>query len=256
MSDTMTEEAPPNVDDDTPPDRDKDGPSPTKGKCRYCAKPYASRGSLWKHETKCALQSAVFGTPADQDKGGESEPKRTTTPRERKPRTAAPPGKRHDASGFLGGAWGTAARFVPSLPAQRAMAWQAPGAGRILDKALAGTVVDKWVLQKVGGYDDKYGPLLSLVSLPVMLVIIERQPAMLPVLAPQLRSVVKDNLAAALDAAAAERRQTEELQAKAEAAGIEWESIDPVTGERVDIVDALIQDLLGRPQEEPQVAAA
>ena len=220
----MTEEAP-----------DLEKHAPREYVCERCGKQFANRSGLWKHKPKCAVE------PADPPEQPKDTPR---TPAERKPKLApAPRGKRHDCSHLLGPLWTQLARFVPSVPAQRAMVWQAPGAGRVLDDALSGTVVDKWVLQKVSGAESKYRPAIDLVSLPVMLMMVERQPASFPVIAPMLRSAVRANLEAALDAKATEKAQDDKLKAKAEAAGLVWETIEKdQDGQdvKVDLVDRIL----------------
>ena len=241
------------VEDETPPDVSEDandGDARVTGNtCRHCGKPFAWSGSRWKHEQKCPKR------PHDEP-GDAEKPTAPATKGERKPRAPRP--RRHSAADILGGIWSQGARFVPSVPAQRAMAWQAPGAGRTLDRALAGSFVDRLVLQRVVGTKDKYAPVISLVSLPLTVMVIDQQPAMLPVLAPQLRAVIKENMIAALEAKAIEDAETAKLQAAAEAAGMEWETTDPETGEKMDIIDALIRDLLAPAEAsgEPQEATA
>ncbi len=238
----MTEEAP-----------DLEQHAPREYVCERCGKQFANRSGLWKHKPKCAVE------PADAPEQPKDTPR---TPAERKPKLApAPRGKRHDCSHLLGPLWTQLARFVPSVPAQRAMVWQAPGAGRALDDALSGTVVDKWVLQKVSGAESKYRPAIDLVSLPVMLMMVERQPASFPVIAPMLRSAVRANLEAALDAKATEKAQDDKLRAKAEAAGLVWETIEKdQDGQdvKVDLVDRILSGWFEGatvPEEEKQDAA-
>ena len=237
----MTEEAP-----------DLEQHAPREYVCERCGKQFANRSGLWKHKPKCAVE------PADAPEQPKDTPR---TPAERKPKLApAPRGKRHDCSHLLSPLWTQLARIVPSVPAQRAMVWQAPGAGRALDDALSGTVVDKWVLQKVSGAESKYRPAIDLVSLPVMLMMVERQPASFPVIAPMLRSAVRANLEAALDAKAVEKAEDDKLKAKAEAAGLVWETTEKdQDGQdvKVDLVDRILSGWFegAVPEEEKQDAA-
>lgn len=209
--------------------------------CDGCGRSFGSRFSLSAHKRACKGPGQKAKAATSDDEGDDSAT--SATPRQRKPRIPARSGKRHDCSHLLGPLWTQLARFVPSVPAQRAMVWQAPGAGRVLDDALSGTVVDKWVLQKVSGAESKYRPAIDLVSLPVMLMMVERQPASFPVIAPMLRSAVRANLEAALDAKATEKAQDDKLKAKAEAAGLVWETIEKdQDGQdvKVDLVDRIL----------------
>lgn len=174
---------------------------------------------------------------------------------ERKPRnTGAPRGPRRDASGLLGAGWGLLTNFVPSPAAQRAMAWQAPSAGRALDDALAGSFVDKALLQKVAGGTDRYKALGVVVGLPVMLALIERQPAMAGVLHQPLRAAIQEGLEASLEAAADAKRKQDRLRAKAAEVGMSME-VDDGQGGQVDLIDAILSELLHGPAE-PAPASA
>ena len=235
--------------------------------CDGCGRSFGSRFSLSAHKRTCKGPGQKAKAATSDDEGDDSATSAneraatSATPRQRKPRIPARSGKRHDCSGLLGPLWAQLARFVPSVPAQRAMVWQAPGAGRVLDNALAGSVVDKWVLQKVSGVESKYKPAVDLVTLPAALIMVEKQPALFPVLRPILASTIKANLEAALDAAAAEKADEDKLRAKAEAAGLEWEAeeVDPETGKtvKVSIVEAILRDLMAPADAfEPDAAAA
>ena len=56
-----------------------------------------------------------------------------------------------------------------------AMVWEAPAAGAILDKALAGTVIDRLILQRVSDVD-KYEDLGMLLALPLIGRIVDQDP--------------------------------------------------------------------------------
>ena len=245
MPEPEAEEAPPSA---TPPGR--------TWACSYCGKEFRAYNSMWKHRVRCRLREATgqASPPEDQAKEGE----KPTTRKERKP-TVPAPSKRHSCAHLLAPLWGQLARLAPSLPAQRAMAWQAPGAGQVLDQALAGTTVDRWVLQKVVGQESKYRPALDLLSLPVMLAVAERNPSMLPVLLPALRSLVRSNLDAVLSAKAVKKAEDSKLRAKAEAAGLEWEA--QVIDEQgnvvtVDLPDQIVAALLSGPEEPATIGGA
>lgn len=88
------------------------------------------------------------------------------------------PKKRTPVSSELGILWKLAANIVAPIspPAARAVVLEAPIAGQILDDAVAGTVIDRWLIQPFAGANDKYGPLILLISFPVAVYIADAHP--------------------------------------------------------------------------------
>jgi hypothetical protein len=155
---------------------------------------------------------------------------------------------RKDGSGICGGAWEIAAElFVPSVSpaAAVAMAWQAEAAGPVLDKAVAGTVVDKVVVQRIAGKGEDARDLGALLFLPLAMMAFERNPALAANerIRKLFRRVVRANFEAIADARIKERKQEARWQAKAIEAGIPIAVIDEA-GHEVDAIDAMVNDLL------------
>jgi len=63
--------------------------------------------------------------------------------------------------------WNVVAGFVPGR-AGGIMAWEGPAAGLLLDQALAGTFVDRQLLQPIGRAEDKWSGVSALVVLPLI----------------------------------------------------------------------------------------
>ncbi len=85
--------------------------------------------------------------------------------------------KRHSLAGTLGSAWGfLAGTFGPGRPGF-VMAWAAPAAGPVLDNAVAGTSLDRRLLQRLAGGSERWSDLGSLLVLPMVAALVEKQPA-------------------------------------------------------------------------------
>jgi hypothetical protein len=174
---------------------------------------------------------------------------KTTAPKKAPGATKAPrrpsggSGRREPASDVLGALWSGAATYlVPmvSPPAARGMAFVAPGAGDILDRAIAGTPLDNMVLQRVAGAGERLSELRDLVELPALLAFAGVRPMVLmdPTFQTALRKGVRRQLHTVVEVMRREREEEEELQRAAVALGM-VESPDD------QIIDQIIRNLLG-----------
>jgi hypothetical protein len=218
--------------------------------CPKCGRSFKNTKGLGRHVTSCK-----GATPVTPDLV--TPPKPPLTPRQKRP--ALPPGKRQDASSVLGYVYSTVANFIPSAPAQRAMQWQAPSAGRILDDAVAGTFIDKQIVQRIAGAGNKIEPVFNLLSLPIICYMIDKQPALGQMLYPVARKVMEGNLASILKQMKRDKDERLSLEAEARAVGLEWEQemTDPETGKvvKVDIIDSVLSQLF-QTAPEPEAADA
>lgn len=198
---------------------------------------------------------------------GTPKPKAEKAPapkvQEKAPAVPAPapprPKKRVSCAHLLSPLWSQLAKLVPDVPAQRAMVWQAPAAGAALDAAVAGTFIDRWALQKFVAVEGKYHGVYDLVSLPALIIAVNRQPALFPVVQPALRNAIAANMEAVLDAKVEERVSEERLKAKAEKAGYVWETEEIIDGEKVklNLIDRQLAFFFAEAQaQEPEKVAA
>ena len=205
--------------------------------CPACGREFGSQRAVAVHRLR-----GCKGKTAEKPQTAERPPKTAAV-------KAAPARRRVPCAHLLGPLWSQLARLVPDVPAQRVMVWETPAAGAALDKAVAGTVVDRWVLQKIASTESKYRGAWDLLSLPIMVAAVNRQPALFPVVRPMLREAIKANLDAALDAKIVEAADDQRLRAKAEAAGLQWETdeVDPETGRpiKVDLIDRTLAEFFG-----------
>lgn len=217
--------------------------------CPRCGRSSKTPAGHASHVRNCKATEGPDGAQAV----GPAEFKPSITPKQKKPNL--PARGRQDASSLLGFIYGTASNFMPSVPAQRAMAWQAPTAGRVLDDAVAGTFLDKQIIQKIAGASNKIEPVFNLLALPMIVMAMDRQPALGQMLYPIARRVVEGNLVAVVQQMKRETELRSSIEADARSVGLEWESevLNPETGEtvRVDIIDSILSKMFERPAEEP-----
>ena len=89
---------------------------------------------------------------------------------------------------------GMAAQLIIKVdgPTGRALQFAAPAAGDAVDELVAGTFVDKRVLQPFAGAADKWEKVGGIIAFPVLIAVISRNPALFQPLEAQLRSATVD----------------------------------------------------------------
>ncbi len=145
---------------------------------------------------------------------------------------------------MLGGAWSLMAAFVvpmASPAAARGMQFTAPISGAVLDDAVAGTPLDKLVLQRFAGTGRKIAGAKDLLTIPALLFVAEQRPAMLmtPLYQKSLRKAVRDQLGSVVIAMRKEQELEAELNQAAQDLGLKDDDPD------ADILDTIIRQLLG-----------
>lgn len=120
--------------------------------------------------------------------------------------------KRVPLDGIGTALWGLLARACgpANMPATGNMLrFQAPFAGVLVEKSIQGTIVDR-IVQPVARIHEALAPIGALLAAPALVATIERNPALLPTLAPMLEDAVVSMYAVAgpeLKKAAARREQ-------------------------------------------------
>lgn len=165
----------------------------------------------------------------------------STSPAEKRPRK-----RRVSTEGIWTTAWTGAGvalqRTGADVPVGRCMQFQAPIVGDILDEAIAGTFVDT-LLQPIAGSGKRFKKVSSVVSLPILVGLIERNPAAAPMLEPLLREVLRENLVALAASAKKVRREEEQYRKAMEDLGME-------VGD--DPIDSLLADIFSAPPGAPE----
>ena len=144
---------------------------------------------------------------------------------------------------MLGGFWSLMATFVVPLAspaAGRGMQFTAPIAGAVLDDAVAGTPLDKLVLQRFAGTGRKLAGARDLLTIPMLLLVAEQRPAMLmtPVFEKTFRKAVRDQLGSVVTT----MRKEQELEAELNQAALDLGMKDDPDA---DILDTICRQLLG-----------
>jgi hypothetical protein len=141
---------------------------------------------------------------------------------------------------------------ISSPAAGLALKLEAPLVGPAADKAVAGTVVDRMVLQRALQAKGKFDAIGPLIAFPILVGICEKQPAMRPQLYGPLRMCITPMLA---DLVKAMQKQAADNEKLAKAAA-DLSDLDPgfaaLFADGVDPVDAILGTLF--PPEEPDEA--
>lgn len=139
----------------------------------------------------------------------------------------------------------TVAGRAGDVPVAKVLGVQTPVAGQALDRALAGTMLDR-IIQPLAADADRYSELASLVSFPMVVAIYERNPS--PPLEAVLDMLIRRNLLAMADAIKVAKREAEHMaEATAELASVGMEfGSDPVSEMKAWLFGAPIA-----PQPEP-----
>jgi hypothetical protein len=144
---------------------------------------------------------------------------------------------------MLGGFWSLMGTFVVPLAspaAARGMSFTAPIAGPVLDDAVAGTPLDKLVLQKFAGTGRKLSGAKDLLTIPALLFVAEQRPAMVmtPIFNKTFRKAVRDQLGSVVIT----MRKEQELEAELNQAALDLGLKDDPDA---DILDTICRELLG-----------
>ena len=143
-------------------------------------------------------------------------------------------GRRVSAAGTLEDVWaaigGVAIRTGQHAPLGRYLMWQAPAAGEMLDDALAGTFVDRRLLQPAVKTRGRLDVVAAIVGPPAIIFAIEQNPARAAQLIPILKSTIRSSLPSLLPAMKkAQAREEKMNKAVSEMFGDDFPpGVDPV----------------------------
>jgi len=222
-------------------------------KCRYCDFELSggfAGARVGKHERR--EHADVF---TERDKAPAKSPaKKATAKKVAAPRagrsTPAPGARRLDGSEFVGmvvGGIGSAMVMGGLGPRSTALAlqWEAPVAGRVLDKALSGTFIDKMAVQPATRALNSSKSAGSVLAFPVLLGLIEMQPTLLPMLEPSLRFAATQLLKEMIPVLEAQEKEAQEVAKTLARLG----QLDP-TFDVPDPVGLFLSGFLARPEPE------
>jgi hypothetical protein len=214
--------------------------------CPYCNEPISKIGmgphKRYKHPEEFAAEKAAAKSPARKTAAKK-------IPAERKPTTPKEPvGRRVKADDLIA----TTMRIVGaglmqtgvSLPTGKALQLEATLLGTELDNAVSGTFLDKQLVQPLVKTKGRFEHIAPLIAFPVMIGLLDKNPAMLPQLYPMLRLTVMQMLPSLVAAKKKELADAEKLKDAARELG----DLDPELREifasgDMDPIDLIIQSL-------------
>lgn len=127
---------------------------------------------------------------------------------------------------------------IANKPATATMlAIQSPYAGHILDQALAGTIVDRVLVQPAARGQDRFGALMAVFAPPLIVMSIERNPQRAPALVPLLKRSLRMSAPFIAEGLKKKRIEEEKLQSVIE-------ELYPTAPEGSTALDVMIMEIL------------
>ena len=136
-----------------------------------------------------------------------------------------------------------------SVPTGRALRLEAGLLGAELDTAVAGTIIDRQIVQPLVKTKGRFEHIAPLVMLPVLTLMLDKNPAMLPTVYPVLRATMMQMLPDLVKAKKKELADEEKLRQAAQDLGELDPELRDLFGAGVDPIDVLIQSLFPQPPE-------
>lgn len=128
------------------------------------------------------------------------------------------------------------------IPVGNCLQFQAPIVGSIIDDVIAGTALDKLV-QPLAANGEKVKLVSSVFAMPVLVGVLERNPAAAPMLEPLLRMAIADHLIAMAPVIKEQRKRQEQYEKAVQELGVDME-------EHGDPIEVILQSIFP-PLEEP-----
>jgi len=122
------------------------------------------------------------------------------------------------------------------LPLANALSFEAPAAGHALDTAVAGTIVDRKIVQPLNAGAEKWEALGAVLTLPIMVHLVSLYPGLQEAFEPQIRRAAEDILVQSLPTI---RKKVEKDRRVADAL-VELGHLDPKLAASEDPVGAII----------------
>ena len=159
--------------------------------------------------------------------------------------TTTPGKKRVSAADSIGTNVARIGRVLGSMdaPVGRALVFAAPATGAAADELLAGTYVDRKVVQRFAGVADKWERLGGVIAFPILIALISKNPALYDVLEGDLRDATLDVLIANVPSlekqAAREKKAVDALRRLG--------AIDERFATSADPIGLILRDLFAQP---------
>ena len=190
--------------------------------------PKRSAGRPEKESVGAKIKRLVIGEDTDNPPAKKAPAKKA--PAKKAAPRPAPVAKKSRVSAAvdLGDAWRGLGRVIAGAdaPVGRAMIVEGPVAGTIIDDAIAGSVVDRWIVQPLAAGREKYGALITLVGLPLMVGLAEHRPGMRDAITGRLRATLLDVMIASAEEMEREAKREADVSAKLERLGQSGVTVD------------------------------
>ena len=217
---------------ETPPAQVKT--EPARQPCPYCERTFAPGKmggmSLARHVNAKHKQPVKPKAPS---------PKRPATARAAKADPERPAKVRKSAAENLSLLVSAGAQFAArtgALPLANALAFEAPAAGHALDQAVAGTIIDRKIVQPLNQGAEKWEALGAVLTLPIMVHLVSIYPALQDAFEPQIRRAAEDILVQSLPQI---RKKVEKDRRVADAL-VELGHLDPTLAASADPVGDIV----------------
>ena len=219
--------------------------------CRYCSKTFDTFGPArffqrGAHEKKEHHKEWLAAKAGVKPTAKKAAPKKPNVSRETSKVTVK--SKRIPAADTIATNLSRVGRMVArtsvsNIPIGNALDFSSAATGAAVDTLVAGTIVDRLVIQKVAGVADKWEKVGGVLAFPVLVAVISRNPALFPVLESELREATLDVIIASIPSMqkkAAKERQAVDALSKLRA-------VDPRYAEAADPILLILQDIFGAP---------
>lgn len=198
--------------------------APAGVQCHYCSQVFEGparwfqRGRHEKAEHHDEWEAAKAGAPKTKTKpktASQAKPKAARTTVTPPPKAGA---KRIAVADSIGRNVGRLAKMVARVdaPLGRALAFSSQATGAAADDLVAGTILDRKLIQRVAPLADRWEKLGGVLAFPVMVALISRNPAMFDLLEDDLRDATLDVIMASVPTmekrAARERKAVDALR--------------------------------------------
>ena len=172
--------------------------APPSSDCRYCPKVFTGGARFVQrglHE-KRDHNEEWLKAKATGEKPKKKAAKKAPAARP----VGAAKGKRIAAGESIAQAVSLASQLVVRVdgPMGRALHFSAPATGEAIDELIAGTVVDRVVVQKFAGAADRWEKVGGVIAFPILIALVSRNLELFPVLEDQLRSATVDVITASI----------------------------------------------------------
>ena len=216
--------------------------APISSGCHFCAQTFEGPTRFFQrgtHEKKAHHDQWLAAKAGVKPK--KATAKKATTAK-KPPAKAAPSGRRIPAAESLTKNIARGARMFASVnpPMGRALAFSAPATGQAIDDVVAGTYVDRKVIQRFAGAADKWDRLGGVLSFPILFGIVATKPEFFPLLEADLREATIDVIIASLPTLEKQKQRED----KAVAALVRLGEVDERYAKTDDPVGLMLRDLL------------